>query len=367
MRKSNIIDMRSRSPYVYKSDSYSLRDCLECCTQADLEDIAYYQGLEIPEGLKREALVNLLEPQILRDFRRLVPYFLPEDIELLDVAVSGRPSYPEDMMGRDLYIYDLGFLFFFYENETIHPVLPEELQAILAEALKDGLLDQMAFRQEIADYVEALLNFYGIYELDQLVKIWNAHHRKKMDWEEAWGQVTGMEDVLACYWCDEGLVVSDYFSDYQEVDLFLDMAEDCPYYDPTPADIRKSMEGGIYRIDSTACQRLDAFVKELRGKDPDGKWDPEALLRTILDAPLFDIDGEAMLEALKEEGFPLDKPEELQTLVRYYEEYRKGTRSWILRGHLPSELPSEFSGPENPAPEPPSKRPFLRTIRGGKA
>lgn len=372
MRKSNVIDIRSRSAYVYKSDDYSLRNCLECCTVEDLEDIALYQGMELPGKLKKEALINLLEIQILGDFKRLLPYFLPEDIELLDLVVSGMPCRAEDMMERDLYIYDLGFIYFFYESEWIHPVLPSELRELLGQALENGLLEQLPFRQEIADYVEALLNFYGIYEISQLVEVWNAHHRKNITYDQAWEQLTGMEDVLACYWCDEGLVVSDYFADYQEVDIFMDMVRGLPYYMPSKGEIASGLIGGLYSVDSLVYQQIELFVKAKKAREPEAGWESDNIIHLILDGALFNLEAAEVAKELEaKEGFSLVSQEENRRFTDFYNQYRYRTRSWALRGYVPREPADGDGAPEAAAApaEQPGKnkeKPRFFTIRGGK-
>jgi hypothetical protein len=275
----------------------------------------------------------------------------------------------EDMISRDLYIYDLGFLYFFNEGSFVHPVLPTELHEILEEALKGDLLEQLPFRQELANYVEVLLQFYGVFEVEQLVKVWNAYHRRAIKWEDAWDQLAGMEDVLACYWCDEGgVIVSDYFTDYRDVDRFRASVQGLPYYMPQKKDLDRWPMGGRAPSDMVRYRTIERFLEQKREREPEAAWEEALVMQDVSDAALFFVDAAEMLEELAAADAFKVEGEEARAFVKLYEEYRNHAVCWALRGHRACNLPEELRECASVRLEPPGagKKPLFFSIKGGK-
>ncbi|MDL2248053.1 hypothetical protein LJC05_04935, partial [Bacteroides sp. OttesenSCG-928-J23] len=170
----------------------------ECLAVSDIGDLALEQGLlededQSPEELEalveEKAILPALLEKIPEHFRRDIPLLGKGDIALLWEAMrcmEGAMSLSDDFPHSTHFLETKGYLYLFAQEGQLWPVFPEELQPIWREAMADeALLKQLEFNQEFRTYAGALANLYGAYPPEQLVVVWNQHHKSKITEEQA--------------------------------------------------------------------------------------------------------------------------------------------------------------------------------------
>ncbi|MBE6032460.1 MAG: plasmid pRiA4b ORF-3 family protein [Clostridiales bacterium] len=337
---------------------FTLEECLSRCTFDELKNMAQIQQLGVALNAPKEELVKALCAWIPTDFQRRLPHLFPEDVTLLDLALEDQWIPSQEFAGCDFFFREAGFVFLFSSGSRFKPVLPNELKQLYEEAIDNGLFNRLKRNQKLGIYAEALTNLYGIYGAGQLAEVWNRYNPKDpMSYEEASAMLAEMEDILVCYWYENGYAISDYFQDPGEVRVFLDIAGNKPYYMPTEDELER-YSTTEFDMESPYAQRLELAVSLLARTTPRRKWREDELLVLLMEGALFQLKFEDILPDLKSIEFFAEN-EDCEELREVYELYAENARSWLLRGHRPTDEIREVKPAEK-------KKSILRLIPGGK-
>lgn len=231
---------------------------------------------------------------------------------------------------------DNDFIFVFSHGGQYYLVLPVELLEIFREVTADEDFAAInAEKLEFKMYVNALLNLYGAYEIDQFVDVWNLHHKNKINYDSAEEFLSDMSSLHSNHYAIEDFVVHECLDD-EEFDDLQDVVCDMDYYIPTKSVIREYAKLDV-DIRVPGEMEMDEFLAGFifsKNDYDDLQWEIKESCQR-LKSP------EEMRTILAEIGFPLDDETAVRQFERLYNRLRDNTHIWELRGFMPYQYAAE--------------------------
>lgn len=321
----------------------TLEDCLAQCGKLQLRRIAMGNDLEVPEKVNKEAMNVLrrtLKELIPLQFKRKLPYLLPEQRELLHTALAAKGTpVKETDFGSYSVLFGLGLIYMFRDEGQFYLAVPEEILAVMEEAdMVPGAAPEDAWKRgdELWTYTLALLNLYGAYDTGWFAQVWNQHHKEKITAEQAEAYLESMWNLQFYYWYHDGFVIASYFQNEQLLDAFLDQAADIPYYMPTKRDISYYYEHD-YDEDSPNYKKVEAFLEEKMARETDSKFELALVMGVIGYAGVLDLEELGVLEQLEGLGVVFTSPEEEKQFLALFAGMSENSRKWALCGWRPTD------------------------------
>src|SRR5690606_6751683 len=135
-----------------------------------------------------------------------------------------------------------GYLYVEEEGGKFHPFLADEVKEAVKELVENEKFQQAtAENLEFSKYLTALIHLYGVYSVDQYVKVWNEHHTEAITEETASAVIARLADWDVQFTFEEELVTSVLFEAEEidkeglkrilHVDYYMPTTEDIDYYE----------------------------------------------------------------------------------------------------------------------------------------
>lgn len=256
-----------------------------------------------------------------------------------DVAAMSAGKHPFTEMPLEFYpIYSNGFVYLFSWEGNDYLVLPDELAEVYHKVLSEANFAVKSKRnQEICAYANALLNLYGAYETEWLVKVWNHHHREKVTYREAEKVLSDLTNFHADFYFEENFIVHEcLFED--EFDQLLEEVCDMDYYMPAKNVIAVYSARNIdFPENVLGAVEMNAFLSGIITDEVklENLQSEVSLSCERLEKP------ESVRDYLETAGFPLDNTEAAAKFERLYQNLRDNTHIWELRGFTPFQYENE--------------------------
>ncbi|MHB1151572.1 MAG: hypothetical protein ACYCWE_00435 [Eubacteriales bacterium] len=256
-----------------------------------------------------------------------------------DVAAMSAGKRPFTEMPLEFYpIYRNGFVYLFSWEGNDYLVLPDELAEVYHKVLSEADFTVKSKRnQEICAYANALLNLYGAYETEWLVKVWNHHHREKVTNREAEKVLSDLADFHADFYFEEDYIVHEcLFED--EFDQLLEEVCEIDYYMPAKNVIAIYSARNIdYSEYVPGAVEMNAFLSDI--------ITDEVKLDNLMSEVSISCEriekSEDVRDYLKTAGFPLEDAKAAAKFEKLYQNLRDNTHIWELRGFTPYQYERE--------------------------
>lgn len=231
---------------------------------------------------------------------------------------------------------EYGYLYVEEEDGEFHPFLADEVkEAVENLAHNEGYTVKSAKYQEFSMYVTALIHLYGMYTVEQFVKVWNEHHTDTITEENAHAAIAQLADWDIQFVLNDHLITSVLFDaegiEQESLERILHVA----YYMPTKEDVQYYED---HWVDADSLQYLNMknyiMNKEL---DEDKK---NIALYTMVEGAVIGKSGEKLYQDLTKRGFSFDSKEEVMEFVELFKEMREHSRTWHNHGFTVQELAS---------------------------
>ena len=328
-----------------------LMECLLYYKKDRLIAIAEEHKLAVNSKSTKNRIADELEPLILKNFKKDLEYLQQHQIDFL-FKVKG--TFPAEMdalkYGDYKTLVSLGYVYLFNFNEHIYPVIPNELSTMLSEAFAKELKLKSVHNQKLLSYAIALVNLYGVYEIEQFVNVWNTHNKEKITILEANEFIDVMGKRQGYFWQDDNFIVSNYFENDEYCNLVKEMSNR-PYYTPKKSDI-EFYSKNEYDDQSIYYKKVERFIKSKNFLDENRLED---ILWDISEVCFMDKRPSEIIDILNENDFSFEGIDEVNVFMKLIMDLSNNSRKWVLRGYKPSEL---FERYEKPLLKPLPKEPF---------
>jgi len=257
---------------IKKEPVTSLINCLESSSENEiLEIVNLYEKSQSQNNNKGQTLDSLNDIII----NSVPEYFLYAHQSV--IGVFNQLSENTFIISKDtnlliiLSLYRQGYLYLFYDEKSkeITPVIPEEIKDIYKRSMEDSVyLEKLERNKEIYDYVQALLNLYGVYKIEEFLMVWNEHHTEEITFEEVEIFLNNADEEQLFFWIDNGYIVESGFRNKEEYQGLLNESAGKPYYLPTVKEI-EIYKDELVDIDSIYYQKLKSFLSAKASDDVD--------------------------------------------------------------------------------------------------
>lgn len=231
---------------------------------------------------------------------------------------------------------EYGYLYVEEEGGKFQPFLADEVkEAVETLAHNKEYKSNSAQYKEFSMYLTALIHLYGMYTVEQFVKVWNEHHSDAITEEKAKEVFTHLADWDIQFVFSENLITSVLFDaegiDQESLKRILHVA----YYMPTKKDIQYYEDRWI---NAESLQYLN-MKNYIASKELD-ETKTNVVLYTIVEGAVIGKSGEKLYQDLTKRGFAFETKEEVMDFVELFKELREHSRTWHNHGFTVQELAS---------------------------
>ncbi|MGL4372690.1 MAG: YecA family protein, partial [Turicibacter sp.] len=232
-------------------------------------------------------------------------------------------------------LYQLGYVYPVVEKKEVAIVLPQVVRDAYAQINKNEF-DSMKKRYDlIYTYMRALINMYGICEMEQLVAVFNEYEAQPLTFDEAMEVLfckVNFHPYVQAYGpllvCDSLLVFDD-----EDVLKLHEKQLDKPYYMPTKEEVLTFGEG----LGEWTSQLLKVKEYVLKNICEDENMATE-IVSEMGDAFTYQYEPKLAFMALEKRSIELSSFELGQGLMLLLMEASNFARTWENRGFRPSEI-----------------------------
>lgn len=326
------IEFSIKSPPVY-----NLKECLNFYTKDRLYELGYEHGIRISKGKKKSKMIEILERKILENVEDDLLYTIEKERKTI-VKVIEKAKENEINLEYTKNFKNLGYIFQFYHNGEIKSVCPDLVaDKYMTAYLKDNK-EIYKLHNDLSNYVRALQNIYGVFEISQLATVWNQHNVKKLDEEFMSNFLDKIGRKQNYFWWDPPYIISDYFMDIEEYEEFLERRINKEYYMP----IKKEIEYYIkeeFDVDNPYYKRMEKYLKKQRYLN---EVELDDLLLFIEIGCTIDNSPQEIIDQVIAYGFEFDDINDVNKFVGIYANLSNNSRKWELKGYKPVELAADI-------------------------
>lgn len=230
------------------------------------------------------------------------------------------------------------FVYLFEKDNSHYLVLPVELTEIFREVTADESFEGInAKNLALISYATALLELYGVYEIEQFTIVWNHHHKDKITYKEAETFLSDLAYFDSDYYFDDDYVVHDCL-DADEFDELWDETCEMKYYMPTKSVIREQFaKRHDYDYKIPGEKEMDDFLAEYI-KNERKLEDVQLEIRISCERLKSPAEVKKILENA---GAFWGDTAFTEKFERLYNTLRSNTHIWELRGFTPYQYQNE--------------------------
>lgn len=234
-------------------------------------------------------------------------------------------------------VADYGYLYVNKtENEGFYPVLPNEIAEKFHQLAGDkSYKERLEHNQTLFDTVLALIHLYGVYDVDQLIAIWNVSQSDVLTKEAAIDYLEKVGIRQPYFYFNGTLVIDGYFADEKEALTFYDNlnAHNIPYFAPTETDLQLYAKNKI----NPASPNYLNMRNYIQTKGYDSATE-ERILDEISKGAVLGTQPDKLYQTLATVGLKFMVEDDVITFVQLFKELSEQTRKWGYRGLTPAEV-----------------------------
>jgi len=317
----------------------SLPDILKRLIQVDLHSLARDHGIDQPDKKSdKEIIARLLK--LMTDSKKIKEILMiarPDEfdlfVELLDVDFKDIDEMPYESYA---YLMEHGMVFSFYYQERRYLLISEEIKSIYRKINKPVFSAHREKYLLIYKYIKALCNFYGAFDPEQFIDIYNSLNQIHLN-------IAGFKAISdrlisrpQSFFNYGQYILGKYFSNvsYDEVDSFIEKIENKPYYVPNREELLKKSDDFYFKI----TPQLKVLRDYIIGNMCRDEKIIESLIKDIellcfLEQPFHEV-----IYEFKRNGILFESTRQLNTLMPLIADVYNNTRTWNNRGYTAKEM-----------------------------
>lgn len=182
------------------------------------------------------------------------------------------------------------------------------------------------------------MHLYGVYDVNQLVTVWNFHQKEAVTAAAAEEWLKKIEQQQTAFYVNSPLIIDSSFIDEKEAKLFYEQltSRQVPYYMPSAEELAVYSEHMI-AIDSPNYLNIQQYI---HAKNYD-LFTERNIMHEISKAAVFGLKADKLYPKAAAAGLEFAVEEEVLTFVQLFKELSEQTRKWSFRGWKLVEL-NEF-------------------------
>jgi hypothetical protein len=318
---------------IKRAPSYNLRECLSFYTKQQLVDIAYEHGEYISMSKVKNAIIDILEEILISRIESDSLYFTISERDMLARFIEDG-GLADNNLEKSISLKRLGYIYWFYNDNHFYAVCPDEIADRFMISYESNNENIIMRNNKMFDYINALQHLYGVFEIEQLLTVWNKYNKDKLDEQEALEFLNIVGRRQNYFWWDSPYIIADYFMHDGEYEEYLKNRSPVDYYIPSKEELEYYMENE-FDEENIYYKKMMTFLKK------GGQLDHRALdnisvaieVSCTLDGPLQHI-----VDEMNDEGFIFDSYEEVNEFAQLHMNLSNNTRKWAIKGHKPVEL-----------------------------
>ncbi len=319
---------------IKKNPKDNLSECLINYKKERLIQIADTHKIAINKSLKKAKIVEELENTILETFSKEVLFLYSYEIELINSIINNRIEQLENAdYNKYSFLSKLGYLHIFEDKKVITPVIPNELKEIYLATNTEYLNKNIQHNEKFISHIKALLRLYGLFEIEQLVKVWNELNYDKLTIEETKEHINAISRRNEYFWVSNNLIVSEIIRE-DEMERLYNAVKDKPYYTPTKTEI-KLYENNEIDKESIYYNKIKEYIKKNFNLS---EYYYNEVMIWILVSCLGEKPPNNVFEILKSYGCLFKNLNEINKFMKLFTDLTNNTRKWILRGATPLQV-----------------------------
>lgn len=161
----------------------TLTECLNYYTKAKLFELGEEQEESVSIHQLKDEMIELIEEILLKNVEEDKLELTDDEKKAIEQVIKGEETDKINIEDTKSF-RRLGYIFWFYNKKEFNLVCPKEIAEKYMNT-KEEVPALSKIENKILDYADALKNIYGVFELDQLVKVWNEHNEDKLDEDTA--------------------------------------------------------------------------------------------------------------------------------------------------------------------------------------
>jgi hypothetical protein len=326
----------------------SLPDILKRLIQVDLHSLARDHDIGQPDKKSdKEIIARLLK--LMADSKKIEEILMiarPDEfdlfIELLDVDFKDIDEMPYESYA---YLMEYGIVFSFYYKERRYLLISEEIKSIYRKIDKPVFNAHREKYLLVHKYIKALCNFYGVFEPEQFVDIYNSLNQGRLN-------IAGFKNIYDRLvsrpqsFFDYGqYILGKYFLNisYDEMDSFIEKIEDKPYYLPDKEELLKRADDFYFEM----TPQLKVLRDYIIGNMCRDEKIIESLIKDIELLCFFEQPFHEVIYEFKRKGILFESTRQLNILMPLIANAYNNTRTWNNRGYTANEM-TELFGKDAP-------------------
>ena len=321
-----------------------LSDMLKKLIQIDLHSIAENYGIKQPSKISdMEIIARLLK--LMTDRKKIEEILMvasPDEFDLF-LKILDMDSLDIDEMPYESYAYpmDYGIIFSFYHQERRCLVVPEEIKDIFRNIDKAVFTKHRERYQLFCKYIKALCNFYGAFEPEQFINIFNTFNRDSTDLAE-FNKIYQKLTLKRQDFFNYGKYILEEYYDHvshDEMDSFLEKIKDKPYYMPGKEELLKKADDFYFEMTPKLTALKDYVLSNICMKEEivDSLIEDIGLL-CFMERPLYEV-----IYEFKRNGLLFESTKQLNILMPLLVDVYNNTRTWANRGYTAKEISENFN------------------------
>lgn len=318
---------------IKKAPKFTLTECLNFYTKDNLFALANEHKSYIAKAKKKAEMIELLEEILLNNIEKDSLYITEAQRKTIADVIK-KVNLNEINMEDTRSFKNLGYIYWFYHNNEIQIVCPDEIAEKYMNSYEKDNEEIIKMNNDLSNYARALQHIYGVFEAEQLVKVWNKYNKEKIDEEFVFDFMDVIGRRQNYFWWDYPYIISDYFMEIGEYEDFLQSRIEKEYYMPSKKEIEYYMEEE-FDIDNLYYKRMLNYFEKQKSLN---EVQLDDLMLSIEMGCIFNNSFQDIINIINDSGFKFKNLDELNKFMRNYIDLSNNTRKWETKGYKPVEL-----------------------------
>lgn len=314
----------------------------------ELEQLAKLYGIKGAYKLKKAELIEALLQAIPEKMPEILPMLDTKDLEKLNQLCETPKLVAEDEELDDYYnLMELELVQFIKNKEESKLVVPPIIKSSYQNVNMDEIMPLIVRNSTVRDYIIAILNLYGIVELEWAAKLFNKYYTPEISEIELANfvkqdmRIACQSKIMEKYIVEETIYALDKnnFKDFAKSTI------DKDYFIPSK-ELLEKLKDETYYEPSLHIEKLKAYLKR-NYKVTDEVIEQAIIAVTMMSKVDCDKTGRTMeliLGELVNLGIEFGTLANINEVIKHITPVVDVTRKWINKGYTNQELsPYKFN------------------------
>lgn len=312
-----------------------LVELLQTVKKDTMLEIAAKNNLTVKKSQTKAKIAAELAEQMPASFTRYLSYANQTCIQLLENLIGQNETISVETARDNGEALDslmaYGYLYLDKNKQkNATPIVPDELSKTFIELKNNSsFIEEQRKNQLFCSYIIALLHLYGVYDLTQLVTVWNFHQKEAVTVAAAEEWLEKIEQQQTAFYFNSPLIIDSSFVDEKEAKLFYEnlASRQVPYYMPS-VDELAVYANHIIAIDSPNYLNIQQYI---HAKNYD-LFTERNIMDEISKAAVVGLKADKLYPKVAAAGLEFAVEEDVLAFVQLFKELAEQTRKWSFKG-----------------------------------